>query len=186
MRIWMLVLGMFVFCCKGQTLPLNTHFDNLPLNAYIKDLNNELISYEGTWKGTWDNKTLFVMFKKVKKYMDHRENNPYYKDVLTGKFKVLDSSGNILYDNTSLSDQDTKIEGARFLSIPYRRYTLFYIDADICSISGDIFISFVNTTNTQLNWNFMDTTDLIDSSCQYYNSNPFPQPLPKSIILTKQ
>jgi len=171
----------FILLSCAQIYPLNTNTD-VPNGAYIKDLNNELIPYEGTWKGTWDNKTFFLSLNKVKKNMDHKDNNPYYKDILAGRFKVLDSSGNILYDNTSLPDQDTKIEGLGFIKNT-TKYILFYVDSDICNISGRIYLTF---TNSMLDWKFMDTTDIIDSSCQYYNSNPFPQPLPKSIILTKQ
>lgn len=176
-------LHLILLSC-AQIYPLNTNID-VPNGAYIKDLNNELIPYEGTWKGIWGNKTFFLSLNKVKKYMDHKENNPYYKDILAGRFKVLDSSRNILYDNISLPDQDTKIEGLGFIKNT-NRYALFYIDSDICNISGNINLNFVNASNLQLNWKFMDTTDIIDSSCQYYNSNPFPQPLPKNIILTKQ
>lgn len=169
----------------AQVYPLNTNTD-IPTDPYIKDLNNELIPYEGTWKGTWDNKTIFIYFKKIKKYMDHRENNPYYKDILIGKFKVINSNGQVLFDNTNLSDNDAKIEGTRFFSMPYKRYSLFYLDPDICNSTGDILIKFLNNASTQLDWKFSDTMDIIDSSCQYYNANPFPKPLPKEIILTKQ
>ncbi|MBT2622441.1 DUF6705 family protein [Chryseobacterium sp. ISL-6] len=183
-KILILLALHFILLSCAQIFPLNTNTD-VPNNSYIKDLNNELLPYEGTWSGIWNNKTFFLNLKRVKKYMDHKENNPYYKDVIVGRFKVLNSSGNILYDNTGLVDQDTKIEGIGFIKNT-SKYTLFYVDPDICNISGNIYIDFVNTSNTQLNWKFMDTTDIIDSSCQYYNSNPFPQPLPKNVILTKQ
>lgn len=174
-----------IFFSCAQIYPLNTNTD-VPNNAYIKDLNNELISYEGSWKGTWDSKMFILELKKIKKYMTHRENNPYYKDVLIGKFKVLNSSGNILFNNTNILDDDAKIEGARFLSLPYIRYTLSYMDPDICNMSGDIFINFTDATKTKLNWKFSDMTDIITPDCPFYNSNPFPQPLPKDITLTKQ
>jgi len=184
-KIFILIaVHLILFSC-AQIYPLNTN-TSVPTNAYIQDLNNELIPYEGTWKGSWDNKTFFVTFKRIKKLLDHRENNPYYKDVIIGKFKVLDSSGSILYDNTNLADNNTKIEGARFFTIPNKRYVLLYVDHDICDISGDIFLSFTDSSNTTLDWKLMDTTDIITSSCQYYNSNPFPRPLPDNITLTKQ
>ncbi|MCX8534670.1 DUF6705 family protein, partial [Chryseobacterium luquanense] len=137
----------------------------VPTNAYIKDLNNDLLPYEGDWKATWGNKIFFVQFKRIKKYLDHKENNPYYKDVLIGKFKVLDNTGNVLFNNTNLPDNDTKIEGTRFFTIPNKRYSLFYFDNDICGMTGDIYISFLNGNLNQLNWKFIDTTDIITSSC---------------------
>ncbi|WP_294218062.1 DUF6705 family protein [uncultured Chryseobacterium sp.] len=168
----------------AQVYPLNTNTD-IPTDPYIKDLNNELIPYEGTWKGTWDNKTIFIYFKKINKYMDHRENNPYYKDILIGKFKVINSNGQVLFDNTNLSDNDAKIEGGGFIKNSLK-YLLSYNDPDICGMTGWVYITFNDAAKTKLNWKFTDTTDIMDSSCQYYNANPFSKPLPKEIILTKQ
>ncbi|MCU7613542.1 hypothetical protein N0B16_03750 [Chryseobacterium sp. GMJ5] len=174
-----------IFLSCAQIYPLNTYTD-VPDNAYIKDINNELVPYEGTWSGVWDNKTIYISFKRIKKYQNYDPNNPYYEDLLVGKFKVLNSAGLILYDNTILPDDNTKIKGLRFITQPTVRYKLYYFDSDICGITGDIYINFVNTNFTQLNWKFVDTTDIIDSSCQYYDTNPFPQPLPTNIVLTKQ
>lgn len=175
--------SLFMSC--AQVYPLNT-YSEVPNNAYIKDIDNDLVPYEGTWKGTWNDKIIYIYFKRIKKLLDHKENNPYYKDVLVGKFKVSDISENVLFDNTNLSDNDTKIEGTRFFTIPNKRYSLFYFDADICGMSGDIYVNFLNGNFTQLNWKFVDTTDIITSACPYYNTNPFPEPLPANIILTKQ
>ncbi|MCX8534712.1 DUF6705 family protein, partial [Chryseobacterium luquanense] len=153
-----------LFLSFAQIYPLNT-YSEVPTNAYIKDLNNDLLPYEGDWKATWGNKIFFVQFKRIKKYLDHKENNPYYKDLLVGKFKVMDQNGLILYDNTNLPNEDTKIEGGRFFTIPIKQYYLFYIDPDICNITGKIYIDFVSNNQTQLNWKFIDTTDIITSSC---------------------
>ena len=180
-----ILLSAFIFNCKAQTYPLNTNTD-VPTGAYITDINDELLPYEGTWQATWGNKTFILKLTRIKKLLEHRENNPYYKDLLVGKFKVLDSSGNILFDNTNLPDNDTKIEGTRFLTIPYKRYSLFYFDSDICGMSGDIYLNFASSSLTQLTWKFSDMTDIITDDCPYYNVNPFPQPLPANIVLTKQ
>ncbi|MGO4710690.1 DUF6705 family protein [Chryseobacterium sp. 2TAF14] len=175
--------SLFLSC--AQVYPLNTYAE-VPNNAYIKDINNELVPYEGIWKGTWNSKTIFISLKKIKKQFNYNDNKDYYRDLLVGKFKVLDSSGNILFDNTNLPNDDTKINGLRFLTQPNIRYKLYYFDNDICGMTGDIYISFLNGNFNQLNWKFIDTTDIITSSCPYYNSNPFPEPLPANIVLTKQ
>ena len=36
--------------CKAQIYPLTTATD-VPSDSYIKDINNELPAFEGTWKG---------------------------------------------------------------------------------------------------------------------------------------
>ena len=184
-KIIILITLHSLFLSCAQIYPLNTNTD-VPTDAYIKDLNNELVPYEGTWKGTWNNKTIYLYLKRIKKLLDHKENNPYYKDLLVGKFKVVDQNGLILYDNTNLPDEDTKIEGGRFFTIPIKQYYLFYIDPDICNMTGGIYINFINGNQTQLQWKFSDTTDIITSDCPYYNANPFPQPLPINIVLIKQ
>jgi len=175
-----LVIALFIFAtsCKAQTYPLRT-FTQIPQNAYLKDTNNELQYYEGTW----NNKTISITFKKVTNQYDDVLN--YYKDFLIGKFRVLDSNGQVLFDNTAISDSDAKITGGKFRKTD-DKYSLIYIDPDICLMDGSIRINFTDSTKTKLDWRFMDTTDIIDSSCPYYSVNPFPQPLPKEIKLTKQ
>ncbi|WP_288447771.1 DUF6705 family protein [uncultured Chryseobacterium sp.] len=172
--------------CKAQTYPLRTYgIETYPANSYLKDLNNELPEYEGTWKGTWNNKTIYIILKKIKRNFTHLDNNPYYMDILIGKFKVTDSNGSILFDNTNISDEQAKIEGGKFGKSD-GKYSLTYTDSEICNINGLIKIYFTDSTKTKLSWKFSDMTDIITPDCPYYNSNPFPEPLPKSIILTKQ
>lgn len=177
--------------CKSYTqqtiVPIRT-FTDIPENAgyYMKDTNNELHTFVGTWMGTWNNKTLVITFNKVVNKYD--ETFKYNRDYIVGKFKTLDSNGNILFNNTSLSDNDAKIEGIGFQKIT-DKYTLSYTDSDICNIGGSVYITFANTAKTQLNFAFQQNSQLIDSRCYFYNwpVENLPQPLPKTnIVLTKQ
>lgn len=104
---------------------------------------------------------------------------------MIGKFKVIDAGGNILFDNTSISDNDSKIYGSGFRKVD-DRYSLIYIDSDLCNTSGNIIINFTDSSKTKLNWKYSKDENWIDSSCPYYNSNSFPEPLPKEIVLIKQ
>ncbi|WP_374458706.1 DUF6705 family protein [Chryseobacterium taeanense] len=176
------ILFTLTISCKAQIYPLRT-FTQIPQNAYLKDTNNELQYYVGTWKGTWNSKTISVTFKNITNQYDNILK--YYKDFLVGKFKVTDSNGQILFDNTYLSDNDAKIIGGKFRKVD-DKYSLGYIDTDICNMMGSILINFTNPTKTQMLFTFSDWTDIITPDCPYYNVNPFPEPLPKSIILTKQ
>ncbi|AZB34379.1 hypothetical protein EG351_12620 [Chryseobacterium bernardetii] len=169
------------FSCNAQIYPLRT-FTQIPENAYLKDTNNELQAYEGIWKGTWNNKTVYITFKKVTN--KYNKNLKYYKDNLIGKFKVLDSNGNSLFDNTNLSDDNPKIWGGKFRKID-DKYSLVYVDADLCNTSGNIIINFTDTSKTQLNWKLNLGSNMITTACQYYNTG-IPEALPKEIVLTKQ
>lgn len=174
-----------IISCKAQTYQLRT-YTTVPSGSYIKDLDNELIPYVGKWTAQWNGKNFTIDLKKIKKYFTHLDNNPYYMDVLIGKFKVMDSSGMVIFDNTSISDDNAKIVGGKIFDPNSTKYSLRYIDPEICGMNGLIMINFTNAAKTQLNWKFSDMTDIISPDCSYYNSNPFPEPLPKNIVLIKQ
>ncbi|WP_419868945.1 DUF6705 family protein [Chryseobacterium sp. CT-SW4] len=166
---------------KAQEYSLRTYSD-VSSNSYLKDTNNELNSYEGVWKGNWDGKTIQIVFKKIT--YNYNENLEYYKDYLIGKFKVTDSNGSILFDNTNLSDNEAKIKGGKFRKDD-GKYSLIYLDFDLCGLNGNIKLNFADANKNSLQWNFSPMTDIISLDCPYLNTT-FPEPLPKNIILTKQ
>ncbi|MDQ0593813.1 hypothetical protein QFZ37_002182 [Chryseobacterium ginsenosidimutans] len=67
-NIFLLLIIIASIGCKAQTYPLRT-FTEIPENSYLKDTNNELPSYEGIWKGVWNNKTIYVTLKKIKEIL---------------------------------------------------------------------------------------------------------------------
>ena len=89
--------------CQTPILPLST-YENIPSGAYLKDLDNVLLPYVGTWEGTLDNKKYTFVFTKFPQYDKFGE---YYEDVLKCKFKVTDLvTGTIIYDNLSAINYD--------------------------------------------------------------------------------
>ncbi len=181
-KILLSTLFIFSLSCKAQEYPL-TEID-LPENSYRKDFNNQLLAFEGTWKGTWNNKTLTIKFKKV----IHEYDNVFktYNDRLIGKFQVKDTNGNILFDNLNVSDNESKIKGIKIFS--NGKYVLTYVDADLCLKSGGININFTNAEKTQLQLMFFETSNLTEPDCFYHGkpADQRPEPLPKDIILTKE
>lgn len=170
--------------CTAQTYPLRTYGIEFPKDSYQKDINNELLSYEGTWKGTWDNKTFYIILKRIKYYKSVLDYRAYYADILVGKFKALDANGNILFNNTTLTNDNAKIKGSNFIK-DEDKYSLYYIDPDLCNTSGRIQIKFTDSTKTKLEWKYYYRNEIVTVDCPYYNTS-IPQPLPKDIILTKQ
>lgn len=168
---------------KAQTYPLRTYIQ-LPSGAYLKDTNNELPTYEGTWKGAWDGKFIYLNIKKLN--YNYNTTLKIYADILIAKFKVTDTNGNILFDNTYLDDNSAKITGGKFFKKSTQKYSMGYVDNDICGLNGFIEISFTDATKSKLAWKFNEGSNLITKDCPYYDSPEFPQPLPVSIILTKQ
>ncbi|ANF51849.1 hypothetical protein A0O34_15610 [Chryseobacterium glaciei] len=181
-----ILLGGTFFCNAQEVLPLTSMNNELPLNAYIKDIDNQLPAFEGKWEGISNNKTFTIVFKKVKYYDTLAQKNPYYKDMLWGKFQVKDLNGKTLFDNLSLEDNYSKIQGMRIH--PSGKYELIYIDPDLCNKVGLIMIGFTDSSKKELKFKYKDYPQSLDSSCFYYGKpiDQQPDPLPKEIILTKQ
>ncbi|MFY1046841.1 DUF6705 family protein [Chryseobacterium sp. GP-SGM7] len=173
-------------CQTTITVPFRTYNIQNKECYYFKDTHNELPEYEGTWKGTWNNKTLVISFTKMTNiYSDALE---YNRDYLAGKFKTLDNNGNILFNNLNLQNNEAKIRGINFQETT-NKYIMSYTDNDLCGIGGSIKISFANTAKTQLNLDFDQDRQIIDTDCYYYSYPPsqYPEPLPKNnIVLIKQ
>lgn len=64
MKYLFFLLTFFAFSCRSQhqQLPLNTLMENIPQNAHVKDLNNELTPYIGVYKPNFQGNeiTLFI------------------------------------------------------------------------------------------------------------------------------
>lgn len=61
-------------------------------------------------------------------------------------------------------------------------------DPDLCGKVGLVTIGFTDVSKKELKFKYKDNPQNIDSKCFYYNkpADQQPEPLPKSIILTKQ
>lgn len=182
-----LLLNAFIFNKAQQTLPLSTVTgDVIAPNTYIKDIDNQLPVYEGTWKGTWNNKTFVINLKKIKFHDTFSKNNPFHQDVLIGRFQVKDSNGKVLFDDLKAKENTEKIMGQSFLA--NEKYQLLYVDPDLCNKMGYIYLTFTNPEKNEMKLRYTDSKQPVDSSCFYYGlpEGQTPEPFPKEIILTKQ
>lgn len=91
--------------CKAQIYPLNTSPGDIPDNAYIKDINNELDKYVGVWKGNWNGKTIYLDLRKVKTYINIG-THPYYFDEINGERKIINTNGIVETDRISNFNSD--------------------------------------------------------------------------------
>ncbi|WP_133147581.1 DUF6705 family protein [Elizabethkingia ursingii] len=181
----LLTTTFLVITFSAQTYPLRTYGIKYPANSYVQDTNNELLPFVGNWSGTWKNKTIYLYFKKIKYYANYLGDRAYYADIIVGNFKVIDNStGQILFDNTSLPDNEILIEGMKFKQNT-NRYILSYNDPSLC-LSAFLYIRLTDPSNTKLEFQLSEIPGVIDKNCPYYNAPEMPEPLPKNIILTKQ
>lgn len=181
-NLFLIIIFFIGISCKSQTYPLTETI--VPSGSYISDTQNQLTAFEGNWMGTWKGKTILINFKKIIHGYDDHDN--CYRDYLIGKFQVKDASGNILFDNLTIPDNNAKIQGKRIFA--NGTYSLTYGDDELCFKSGFIRINFNNSAKTEIRFKFTEISQLIEPDCFYHGkpADQRPEPLPKEIILTKQ
>ena len=139
--------------CKAQILPIENVIDyiemedtGIPENiVYIKDINNLLDKYVGTWIGTYNNKTYEFIITKITEDLFGT-----LEDKLEIRYKVTDANGNIIEDTTSLTGDSPYIIKGNYLARA-DFYVLSYIGQEAnCGQQGDLFIAvgYNNDNNT--------------------------------------
>jgi len=173
-----------------QIYPLNTSPSDIPNDAYIKDINNELDKFVGIWKGIGNGKTIYLELRKVKTYSSiPGGTHPYYKDRILGERKIINSNGVVEIDRIANFGSD----GAEFSGMsksikPAGRDRLLFFPKNMCRKMATLDIT--NFTGTQMTLHFEYLPSAIDENCvhnAYVNQyGDFPINFPKDITLTKQ
>ncbi len=181
-----LIVCFGIYSCKAQNIiPIENHkqyLDNeieIPDGSYIKDVNNLLDKYVGTWKGTYKNRSYeFLIMKKTVSFLG------ITVDQLIAKYKIINSDNSILKNTLNLADENILVIRGNYLA-KTGSYVLDYLGDDAgCGQEGRIFIAIrVNTTN-KMGIKLMPGFDLInEEDCP----NGTTQILPTELtILTKQ
>ena len=91
--------------CKAQ-LPLNTLMENIPANAHVKDLNNELDPYIGIYKASYQGREITLYITKVENKMEKSVDKTYFLDALVIKYIVKNSSGVVLQDTQNIQQNN--------------------------------------------------------------------------------
>lgn len=153
--IFILATLFIIFSCKAQhIIPVeeavnyrNTEGGLLGDRdyVYVKDVNNLLDKYVGTWKGTYNNKN--YEFKIVKITTDDGELK---KDLLLMRYKITDSSGTVLANTLNLPNTSYYVIRGSYLASS-GGYKLSYIGLNSeCGQNGTIYISAYGANNTKL------------------------------------
>jgi len=126
--IRILALTLISLNVNCQTLPLKG-LEEPNNGGYLKDMDNVLPFWVGTWKGQLDNKEYTFEFVSFPHHLWSFPNGDYYYiDELMGKFKVVDLNTNqVLYNDLNVTNfENYKI---RFLSYnAYNGYSFSYHD----------------------------------------------------------
>lgn len=179
----MICLMISTLSCSAQNLPLNTPFASIPNGAYIKDTNNELTPYIGTYKGTFDGKEITLFITKQENKLENSAQKSYYMDALIVKYIVKNSSGVILQDTQNNSSD---IEFYSFKVRPAKNALQFIYTGTNCHVGwGDIYLKKINAT--QISWEYRPD-DIITTAakCPSTLDTTIYLPETKDLIFTKQ
>ncbi|MDC8106721.1 MULTISPECIES: DUF6705 family protein [Chryseobacterium] len=172
-----------VFSCKSQALPLNTDLKDIPANAYLKDTNNELPPYIGTYKANFQGKEITLYITKVEKKLQ-KSSKKFYSDILDIKYIVKNSSGVILQDTKSNSTSKIELYSIGIKS--YNNSIIFFYSGTNCRVGwGKIILTKINST--QLSWEYKPNDIILDDSkCAQGTDINIYLPETKGLIFTKQ
>ncbi|PQJ31410.1 hypothetical protein BST92_05510 [Nonlabens arenilitoris] len=108
--------------------------------TYIKDVNNRLDPFVGTFTGIYAGKIYTFV---ISKYKDPSDGVAI--DVLNIKYKIEDSNGVSLAQTLNIPDKSYDITGQRFTSEGF--YTATYVGFDGCAQAGTFSMVLSDTTN---------------------------------------
>ncbi|GAA3741713.1 hypothetical protein GCM10022422_26780 [Flavobacterium ginsengisoli] len=185
------LLGLILFSiisCKAQTIvPVEKAIDyrragGIPDNTYLKDVNNLLAKYTGTWKGSYGGKnyTLYISKTTSKFYQVTR-------DMLLIRYLITSSNGIVLDDTRSIPDNSPFITEGSYFSKDLTTYALDFAGKNaICGNAGTVFIRIKNTVNTSMSFGYEpDKIMISNDDCPGFKTAELTFPK-DGLMLTKQ
>ena len=163
----------FSLSCKAQSIIsleqaaiYNKSDEGLPETVtYVKDINNRLDQFVGTWKGSYGGKNFVIKFIKLINYGEYSVK----WDEIIGNLLITDNNGNVLHNsfNTDFK-QAGNLKGYNFQN---RSYVLGFVANSYCNDSGDVFIEVRKNNPNEMTLYFMRDTGIYDpKKCPSYSS----------------
>lgn len=112
---------------QSPTLPLTTEDigNNIPDNAYLKDLNDDLDKFVGTWEYFNNGEKLTIIIRKTE--MFGNEHSRYFEDILEAKYRY-EINGVVIIDN--LQGSEMYIAGSSLVSNNLNQIYLELVDPE--------------------------------------------------------
>lgn len=169
--------------CKAQQYPLNTDYEIIPDNSYIKDLNNDYNKYIGTWKTILGNKEVYLYISKQTNRPIDRITKKFFRDVLLIKYKII--VNNQIIENTLNNIKDNMIS----TNIQNDGTVAFTYTGSKCKVGWGS-VSIKSLDSTHFYWNYYpDSTVITNINCPDYPAGGIDINLPdepENIVFTKQ
>lgn len=195
--LFILTFLLITISCKAQVIGTLEQFEecrnrpnrdqegcpDLENITYVKDTNNRLNQFVGTWKGFSGGKQYEIKLEKKINYK-YFPTSTISWDRIIGRMTIKDNSGNIIYNSMSKPDNETNFSGDNFQR---RVYVMSFVGNYDCLESGDVFIETrLNNPNEMSLFYFQDKDGLLNpAKCPNFSS--FVPLLPREkMVLTKQ
>ncbi|WP_028123628.1 DUF6705 family protein [Epilithonimonas tenax] len=167
MKYLLSILTFLTISCNAQIVSLETiaqcrATSNCPNYNYIKDINNSLSKYIGTWIGNYNGKTYELQFKKI---LD--EDFGVKSDMLKGRMRIKDSNGNIVYDTFNESD-DAKTKFSGFGFQPNLKYYMMHFVGNspfACGEMGYVYLGIKPETPNVMTIRMIQDADIVWGEC---------------------
>ena len=181
------IIFLLCYCLYGQTVvQLNTPFDDIPDNGYVKDMQNQLNPFVGIWVYQQGNKKVTIKLEKLVYHLDSGRKK-YYKDIIKGRYKV-EIGSTIVYSDFNELMEAGDISGAVFWQ---GFYHLSYFDEKECWLLYNVKIKLDPNNSNRLIWEMgldgMAAFDFEDECQRKYDSDwGTVSTLPVNMVLTRQ
>lgn len=176
-----LIFLSLIISCKAQVIGTLEQFEECAMRpnhdegcpdleniTYVKDTNNRLNQFVGTWKGSYNDKQYEIKLEKKISYKFFPTSAMSW-DRIIGRILVKDSAGNVIYNSMNKADKDTYFSGDNFQR---RSYIMTFVGNYDCLESGNVFIETkLNNPNQMTLVYFQDKDGLLNpTKCPDFNS----------------
>ena len=179
-----LTLLYYAHSTAQQTVSLETmalcrsNPETCPDAQYVKDVNNLLNKYVGTWKGTLEGNN--YEFNFIKKENVARGSDSQW-DMLIGRVKITHQNGNILFNN--FDKPDDKVSFGDIFQKDLKVYlVVFSGNKSGCIDTGYLYLRISPQTPNQMTISFLPDYDIVTQDCSHFKTTI---PTGKKIYLTR-
>ncbi|MFN1216607.1 DUF6705 family protein [Chryseobacterium kwangjuense] len=194
--IFILTFLCMILSCKAQVIGTLEQFEECSMRpnhdegcpdleniTYVKDTNNRLDQFAGTWKGNYGGKQYEIQLEK-KINFKYFPTSATAWDRIIGRMLIKDSSGNIIYTSMNKPDKDTNFSGDNF---QHRVYVMHFVGNYDCLESGDVFIEISKNNSNEMKLFYSQDKDGLLNPDKCPNFSTFVSLLPTDkMTLTKQ
>ena len=181
--LFFIVSLMLSFSLKAQILPLNTYYTEIKSGSYLKDLDNILPRYIGTWRANYNGTSIYLTIDNVTKHPSKFGNIGFYNDVLFVRYVIKNSNGVII--QSTLNKIITEANIKSIIPRPDNTIAFTYSGGDCGVGSGRIYIEYVD--KTRIKWSYYPESSLIIAGeCPQGSDLKVYLPKAEDLIFTKQ